>query len=183
MDLLSKGPDNTKSQETVKPATPSISPVAAPGSQTVRYDDVSTPSRTPVPGAQAADVRAYLDEGSKISGKLLFEGPVRIDGQVDGEISANDTVVIGETAVVTAHLKAPSVVIAGKISSDVSAAKRLEIRPTAKISGNLTTPVLVVHAGALFEGHCTMKPEAKEDRKVTPFTPKEEHVRAKPSAE
>ena len=56
-------------------------------------------------------------------GKLFFDGPVRIDGQVDGEICANE-VVIGESAVVTTQLRAASVVIAGKVSGDMSAAKR-----------------------------------------------------------
>jgi cytoskeletal protein CcmA (bactofilin family) len=176
MALFSKEPDNTKSRETVKPATPSISPVEAQAAKSVRYEEVHPPSRTAAPTAQGAEVRAYLDKGSKISGKLFFEGPVRIDGQVDGEISANDAVVIGETAVVTAQLKAASVVIGGKISGDIIASKRVEIRPTAKVFGNLTTPILVVHDGALFEGHCTMNPEAKEDRKVTPIAPKEERV-------
>ena len=103
---------------------------------------------------------------------------MRIDGQVDGEISANDAVVIGKTAVVTAppQLKAASVVIAGKVSGDIIAAKRVEIHPTAQVLGKQTTPVLVVHDGALFEGHCTMNPELKEDRKVTRIAPKEERV-------
>ena len=82
---------------------------------------------------------------------------------MDGEISANDSVVIGESAVVTAQVKAAAVVIAGKISGDILASKRVEIRPTAKVFGNLTTPVLVVHDGALFEGHCTMNIEAKSE--------------------
>ena len=29
---------------------------------------------------------SYLSEDSKVSGKLNFEGPARIDGQIDGEI-------------------------------------------------------------------------------------------------
>jgi cytoskeletal protein CcmA (bactofilin family) len=122
------------------------------------------------------EARAYLDKGSKIMGKLFFEGPVRIDGQVDGEISSNDIVVIGEGAVVTAQLKAASVVIAGKISGDIVAAKRVEIRPTAKVFGNITTPVLVVEDGALFEGHCTMNAEVKKDLKVTPTVAKQDRV-------
>ncbi len=92
--------------------------------------------------------------------------------------------VIGESAIVTAQIKAAAVLIAGKISGDILASKRVEIRPTAKVFGNLTTPVLVVHDGALFEGHCTMHTEAKgevrteikDDRKVTPIAPKEERV-------
>ena len=61
-------------------------------------------------------------------------------------------------------------------SGDIIAGKRVEIRPTAKVFGNLTTQVLVVHDGALFEGHCTMNAEVKEDRKVTPMVAKEERV-------
>lgn len=139
-----------------------------------------TPEVRGAPPRQASpaplEARAYLDQGSKVSGKLTFEGPARIDGQVDGEITAKDSVMIGESAVVTAQVKAASVIVAGKISGDITATQRIEIRPSAKVLGNLTAPVLVVHEGAVFEGHCAMQPEgAREDRKVTVF-PKEERM-------
>ena len=135
----------------------------------------------PTPAPAPADARAYLDKGSKISGKLFFEGPVRIDGHVDGEIRANDCLVIGEGAIVTALLRVASVVIAGKVSGDIQASRGIEIRPTARVFGNLTTPVLVMHDGALFQGHCTMHAEAKEDRKVTPIAAREERVVQQPA--
>lgn len=183
MALFSKEPENNP-KSALKPTMPGASPVTPAPAQPVSQEAAAP--RPPMPAAQPApaDARAYLDKGSKISGKLFFEGPVRIDGQVDGEISANDSLVIGESAVVTAQVKAAAVVIAGKISGDILAGKRIEIRPTARVFGNLTTPVLVVHDGALFEGHCTMhteaksevRTEAKDDRKVTPIAPKEERV-------
>jgi cytoskeletal protein CcmA (bactofilin family) len=81
---------------------------------------------------------------------------------------------IGESAVVTAQIKAASIIVAGKVSGDIIAAQRIEIRPSAKVLGNLTSPVLVVHEGAMFEGHCSMQPEgARDERKVTVF-PKED---------
>ena len=135
----------------------------------------ATPLRpTPAP-APAADVRAYLDAGSKISGKLSFDGPIRIDGQVDGEIIGKDSLTIGESAVVTAQIKAAAIIVAGKVSGDIVASNRIEIRPSAKVIGNLTAPVLVVHEGALFEGHCAMQPEASQSSKVTVFA-KDERV-------
>ncbi|HYK64009.1 MAG TPA: polymer-forming cytoskeletal protein [Patescibacteria group bacterium] len=127
-------------------------------------------------GIAPADGRAYLDRGSKISGKISFEGPARIDGEVDGEVHGKDSITIGESAVVTAHIRAASVSVAGKVSGDITATQRIEIRPSAKVSGNLTAPILSVLEGALFEGHCSMQPEGvREDRKVTVF-PKEERV-------
>ncbi len=188
MALFSKEPENNP-KSALKPTMPGASPVTPTAPAQPVSHEAAAPPRPPIQAPQPAmaapaDARAYLDKGSKISGKLFFEGPVRIDGQVDGEISANDAVVIGESAIVTAQLKAAAVVIAGKISGDIMASKRVEIRPTAKVFGNLTTPVLVVHDGALFEGHCTMHTEAKgevrteikDDRKVTPIAPKEERV-------
>ncbi len=127
----------------------------------------------------APEGRAYLDRGSKISGKLSFDGPARIDGEVDGEITAKESLAIGETAIVTAQIKAASIVVAGKVSGDITGSQRIEIRPSAKVAGNLAAPVLIIQEGALFEGHCTMQPEgAREDRKVTVF-PKEERVAPK----
>ncbi|HKD65712.1 MAG TPA: polymer-forming cytoskeletal protein [Candidatus Binataceae bacterium] len=185
MALFSKEPDSSqKSKEALKP-TPAAAPVASSAVAQPSHAEeraAARPGPAASPSSSAAEGRAYLDKGSKISGKLFFEGPIRIDGQVDGEISANDALVIGESAVVTAQVKAASVVIAGKISGDIIAAKRVEIRPTAKVFGNLTTPVLVVHDGALFEGHCAMNAEVKEDRKVTPIVAKEERVVAQVAA-
>jgi cytoskeletal protein CcmA (bactofilin family) len=118
---------------------------------------------------------AYLDAGSRISGKLYFETPARIDGHVEGEITAKDALTIGESAVVSAQIKADSVIVAGKVSGDIIAIHRIEIRPSAKVLGNITAPTLVINEGALFEGHCAMQPEAHDDRKVTVF-PKEERL-------
>jgi cytoskeletal protein CcmA (bactofilin family) len=118
---------------------------------------------------------AYLDAGSRINGKLSFETAARIDGQVEGEIFAKDSLTIGESAVVSAQVKAASVIVAGKVSGDIVAAHRIEIRPSAKVMGNITAPSLVINEGALFEGHCAMQPEAHDDRKITVF-PKEERL-------
>jgi len=146
-----------------------VTPVAA-----VAPEKPVAPAPRPAPVASSPG--AYLDSGSKISGKLFFEGATKIDGQVDGEIHAKESLTIGESAVVTAQIKAASIVVAGKVSGDISATSRIEIRPSAKVIGNLNAPTLVVHEGATFEGHCSMAPEgARDDRKVTMF-PKEDRV-------
>src|SRR5215831_20448688 len=46
---------------------------------------------------------AFLGKGSRVTGKLAFEGTVRIEGHVEGEISAQDTLIIGESAEVNAQ--------------------------------------------------------------------------------
>jgi cytoskeletal protein CcmA (bactofilin family) len=127
-------------------------------------------SPAPPQARNSAEGRAYLDSGTKISGKLWFEGTTRIDGQVDGEITATESLVIGESAVVTAQIKANSIVVAGRASGDIVATQRLEIRPSARVVGNVTSPVLIVHEGAMLEGNCSMHPEgAREDHELAVF--------------
>ena len=121
----------------------------------------------PTNGRAHQEDRAFLDRGSKISGKISFEGPVRIDGQVDGEIIGRDSVTISDSASVTAHIRAASVVIAGRVTGDIIATERIEIRPSANVQGNLTSPALMVHEGAVFDGKCSMRSDgAREEHKV-----------------
>lgn len=108
---------------------------------------------------------AFLGKGSRITGKLVFEGAGRIEGQVDGEVTAQDTLIIGESAVVNAQIHGSAVVVHGRVTGDISAKTRLEIRAPSKVFGNITTPSLVIHEGATFEGQCAMNGGAATDRK------------------
>jgi len=106
------------------------------------------------PGGVATD--AFLGKGTKITGKLVFEGTGRIDGQVDGEIAAHDVLTISDGAVVNAKIVGTTIVIDGAVTGDVSARERLELRPSARVNGNVTTPTLVVQEGAVLHGQCAM---------------------------
>jgi len=142
----------------------------------------SVPSGTALrqEASASGEAQAHLGQGSRVEGKLSFEGSVRIDGEVQGEINAKDTVTIGETAVVSAKIHAKAVVLLGRLDGDVAAQKRVELRSPGKLTGNISTPSLVIHEGVVFEGHCAMgaktaRPEntAQGDRKVAIF-PKED---------
>jgi len=127
--------------------------------------------RESAPRASSADggaTSAFLGKGSRITGKLAFEGPVRIEGHVEGEITAQDTLTIGEAAVVVAQISGNAVVIQGRVTGDVTARKRLEIRAPGRLIGNIVTPSLVIHEGVVFEGQCTMGTTAQPAAAVAP---------------
>jgi cytoskeletal protein CcmA (bactofilin family) len=108
---------------------------------------------------------AYLDRGTKVSGKLHFECPARIDGNIEGEIDGKE-IMIGEGAVATAQIRADSIVVCGKVKGEITATQRVEIRSTAKVIGNITAPKLIVEEGAIFEGQCSMGHESASGHKV-----------------
>ncbi|HEX7407242.1 MAG TPA: polymer-forming cytoskeletal protein [Candidatus Binatia bacterium] len=125
-------------------------------------------------------VQAHLGKGSRVEGKLTFEGSVEIDGCIDGEIGAQDAVIIGDSAVINAQIHAETIIIKGKVTGDLTARKRVELRAPGRLVGNITTPSLVIHEGVVFEGHCSMGGGSevkadKSDRKVALF-PKEERT-------
>ncbi|HVN28240.1 MAG TPA: polymer-forming cytoskeletal protein [Candidatus Binataceae bacterium] len=180
----SKEPEKNVKPQAVTPPPVQSAPVPLPQNAVVdakpvnNNNNISVAKPAPLPAAGAG---AYLDAGSRISGKLSFETPARIDGQVDGEVNAKDSLTIGESAVVAAQIKADSVIVAGKVSGDIVAVRRIEIRPSAKVLGNITAPTLVINEGAIFEGHCAMQAEAHDDRKVTVFPKEKEERLAKPA--
>jgi len=145
-----------------------------------RPDDVrpfvvgGPPRPSDAPASEDA-AQTQLGKGSRIEGKLNFEGSVRIDGQIDGEIEAQDTIIIGDTAVINAHISAGTVIVKGKVIGDVDGRKRVELRSPGKLTGNITTPSLVIHEGVIFEGHCSMGgSEARgAESKVTPLSKEE----------
>jgi cytoskeletal protein CcmA (bactofilin family) len=128
---------------------------------------------------ETAATSAFLGKGSRVTGKLAFEGTVRIEGHVEGEITAQDTLTIGESAVVNAQINGSSIIVNGKVTGDITARKRLEIRSPGKVYGNISAPSLVIHEGVIFEGQCTMSSgegtRAEKDRKVA-FFPKDDRA-------
>jgi cytoskeletal protein CcmA (bactofilin family) len=114
-------------------------------------------------GAEGAALTAFLGKGTRITGNLVFEGPCRIEGHVEGEVSAQDTLTVGETAVVNARVNGTMIVIHGTVTGDVVASTRLEIRAPGKIIGDVTTPSLVINEGAMLEGRCSMRTNAMNE--------------------
>ncbi|PWT79659.1 MAG: hypothetical protein C5B58_13080 [Acidobacteria bacterium] len=96
----------------------------------------------------------YLAEGHRMSGEICFEGPGRIDGEFEGEITATASVIIGESAAVTAKVKAASIVVAGTFFGEITVSGGIEIRPSARVSAKLTQELgdeVDAHGGFQFD--------------------------------
>jgi cytoskeletal protein CcmA (bactofilin family) len=103
------------------------------------------------------DIHTLLGKGSEFTGKLTFEGQVRIDGKFNGEISTKDTIVIGDGARVEATINAGTVIIHGMVVGNVTAAQVIELKQPGRVKGDLTTPALTIERGASYDGTCKME--------------------------
>ena len=105
---------------------------------------------------EEASIRAYLGVDALFKGTLSFDGTVRIDGKFEGQISTNDTLIIGETGDVVADIAAGVFICKGRMKGTIVASKKIEMHPSSKIIGNVQTPALNIELGAVLDGNCDM---------------------------
>ena len=106
------------------------------------------------------ELSGLLGAGSRFEGEINFEGTLRIDGTVYGQITCKSersgTVIITEMAVIEADIIADTVIISGMVSGNVKAIEKLEIHAPGRLEGLVYTSDFSIDDGALFQGECIM---------------------------
>ena len=115
--------------------------------------DSPTPNAAPpAPASAPGGLSAFIDQGSEFEGKLSFKDTVRIDGSFKGEISSDNTLIVGETGQIEAAIHSHSVVVSGTVVGDIFATERVVLHKTGSVEGNVETPSLMVEDGASING-------------------------------
>ena len=106
------------------------------------------------------DVSAFVGKGVIFKGVITYNGTVRIDGTLEGEIHTDGVLLVGEEAVITAKVTAGTIVCKGKITGDIHARDKMKLRAPAIINGWVTTPMLSMEDGVVFNGTLEMEQAA-----------------------
>ena len=103
-------------------------------------------------------ISTFLGPDAKVDGTLEFEGTIRLDGTVVGQIkSDNGTLIVGEKAFVDAKIEVTVAVIMGEVKGTVIASDRIELYPPGKVIGDIQAPTIAIDEGGLFNGSCVMQ--------------------------
>lgn len=121
-------------------------------------------------------VSGFLDKGTNITGELEFAGTLRIDGNFHGSIATDDTLVVGEHAMVHADIHAGEIEIHGQVFGTIEAKRRVEISPTGRVRGDIHTPILVMNPGGLLDGRIRMADERPDETTVAARAADEESI-------
>ena len=105
---------------------------------------------------EKSDIKAFLGPGSQFEGKLVFNEIVRLDGAFRGEVTSQDTLIVGESADVQADIQVGTLILSGNFKGNVKAKTRVELRAPAKVDGTIETPAISVEEGVLLNGTITM---------------------------
>ena len=92
----------------------------------------------------------------EVVGSLRFSDDLLIDGTVEGDISSEGVLSVGQNAVIRAEINTKSVIIHGKVIGNVTVTDRVELKSTAELVGDIQAASLAIEGGAIFIGHSTV---------------------------
>jgi cytoskeletal protein CcmA (bactofilin family) len=110
---------------------------------------------------EQSEITAFLGKGTEFKGVLSFEGTIRVDGKVEGEIVSKDTLISGDDSLLQGEITIGTLICSGKIIGNVNAIQKVHVLAPAKIQGNIKTPKLIIEEGVIFDGKCEMAAEQK----------------------
>jgi len=128
-----------------------------------------TETQASAPASAPGDLTAFIDQGSEFEGKLSFKDTVRIDGHFRGEISSENTLIVGASGTVEAMIHSKHVVVSGTITGDIVASGSVILHKSARLDGDMKTPHLCIEDGAVFNGSVSMNSEKSAPAKVHPI--------------
>ena len=114
----------------------------------------------PVGNGEPGALTAFIDQGSSFEGKLSFKDTVRIDGHFSGQITSENTLVVGESGVIEADIRSQVVIVSGSIHGNVVAQRKVVMHKSAQLQGDVETPCLVIEDGAVLNGKVNMSAAA-----------------------
>lgn len=110
------------------------------------------------------EVNAFVGRGVEFKGTIIYNGTIRIDGTMEGEIQTEGCLLVGDGAVLTAKVKAGVVICKGTVTGDIVADDKVQLLSPAVLNGSVATPLLSMEEGVTFNGKVDMT--AGESRNV-----------------
>jgi cytoskeletal protein CcmA (bactofilin family) len=122
-------------------------------------------------------IRTLISEGCKFEGNLFSPSSTRIDGSIEGDLTGEQSIIVGEKGAIKGNIKAPEVVVYGSVSGDI-ATDNLTIKQNGSVNGNLDLTYFTMERGGRFNGNCKTKgmSETPEKRVVFDSSSAEEEI-------
>lgn len=108
----------------------------------------------------ASDVVNVISKGTSITGDVVSDGEIRIDGRVKGTVTSKGKVVIGNDGVVEGDILCTNADILGTLAGTIKVSELLYLRASALVKGDVTTRQFQMEPTARFNGRCIMEVES-----------------------
>lgn len=143
-----------------------------------------------VESERSGELNTVIGKGTVIDGLLTVQSSLRVDGRVQGQVQATDSLVVGKDGEIEGEVKVRNAIIGGRVKNRILATGKVVLEAHAIVHGELKTGKLVIDEGAVFDGNCAMNdngrpmtlPEngkAEERGRIFDFRPRQEAVAAR----
>ncbi len=113
--------------------------------------------------AKYDQVNSVIGEGSSFEGKFYISGSLKVNGNFEGEIKTEETLIIGPTGKVKTNILAREVIMSGALLGNIEASERVRLIENGKMLGNIKTPILQISEGVVYKGNVNITGDSKQD--------------------
>lgn len=101
-----------------------------------------------------ADGLTTIAQGTTVTGTVIVEGNLRLDGTVDGNISCKGKLVIGPQGKIKGDITCDAAVLHGMLQGDIHVTEELIMKSGCIMNGDVYTCKLEIESKARFNGTC-----------------------------
>ena len=121
--------------------------------------------KSDTPNKPQNKIDTLIGAGTKIKGDIVFTGGLRIDGSIQGNVTASSdqpsTLVISEQAQIEGEVSVSHAVVNGSVTGPLRSSAFLELQPKARVNGDVTYSNIEIHLGAVVQGRLIHDTPAK----------------------
>lgn len=117
----------------------------------LKTDKSKSPPPSSKPGAGKSSSPSILSADMRITGDVVSDGEIQVDGVVEGDIKC-DQLTIGEQARIDGEVVAEAVHVHGTVTGQIRS-RSIFLAKSSQVKGDVVHETLAIEPGAYMEGH------------------------------
>ncbi len=104
-----------------------------------------------------------IGKGTKITGDIVSDGDIRIDGELKGNLKCGGRTVIGVSGKVEGEVSCKNADVSGYMKGKMLVEQLISLKSSSKVYGEVQTGKISIEPGAVFTGACQMGDQSKNE--------------------
>lgn len=102
-----------------------------------------------------SDIYSLISHGSEITGTVISDCDMRVEGSVKGSLEVKGRLIVGESGLIEAEIvRGNKVIVMGTVKGSIIANEILHIYSKGEVLGDIIVSELIIEQGACFNGAC-----------------------------
>ncbi|MDD3284891.1 MAG: polymer-forming cytoskeletal protein [Patescibacteria group bacterium] len=110
------------------------------------------------------NTETVIGESVVVEGEFNGHGNVVIEGKLNGNLTTDGHVLVGDKSEINADLRAGSAFISGKLTGNIKVDESLDVAKTAEIKGDIEAKSIAMESGCRINGKLSINPDTNMER-------------------